>query len=78
MLQLNPSFDIQALEALVTSEVMDIALTGAEVEAATGREGVTSEGAAIQGADVEKVPNAIDEVAKDAEVAEVAPKVRVN
>lgn len=44
LLQLNPSFDIQALEALVTLETMDATFAKAKDKMATRQERVAKEG----------------------------------
>lgn len=75
LLQLDPDFNIQALKALVTLELVDAAIAEAEVEVAISQKGAVDKGVAdrkeaTQGANVEKAP---DVVGMEAEV-EVAPE----
>lgn len=66
---------MQALEALVTSKVVDAALAEVEVEVVANREGVASEGATPQRANTERALNIVGE---EAEAMEVAPKDKAN
>lgn len=50
LLQLNPSFNIQALEALVTLKAVDATVAEVEAEVAICQEGMTIEGVASEGA----------------------------
>lgn len=75
LLQLNLSFNIQALKAFITTEVVDATLTKAETKVEVDREDAIGDVVATQGANVERALEAINE---EAEAVEVAPKDKAN